>query len=558
MVAALTLTSFSSAPLALGGDGATFFAKGIPIHNSMNNALRLIQKTIGIFSTVLCANLAVETAAAPTLTGPVRHLSGALEVTVNGNKGEVTTLQGSRDMKAWNDLQTFELKGTAVVYRHAPEGFQPNFFRLRSGTVQVGTPLPPLSDSPNAVFMAGEGFDTVQFAPNGTLGFIFWKGRELMMRERTTSGNWSEQIVSGGGNLFQLSINRTDYKFQPAALLLYDSNSQPHVFRLNGSKSIQHLVRSGSNWSQAELIENPSANANLSMLVGAVGAGNKFHLAAISGAVTPNLTYGSNRNGSWSWTTVSSIAAFPTQYWAPSYAPRWLSLAVDSNNAAHLVFRPAYRVAVVGGYPRAYNELAYASNRSGSWNVQIVQKPQDDSGEAGNGLSVAVGPNNKPYIASWYNERGDGGSASHSRMFFHSQDAAGNWMREQVISRPQGYIAGDGEKGTGFSPYLRFDAQGRPHIVFLDHASEHFWNSGQSEYAGHIRHAYLQNGQWQVETIFQQTDPMRNQMVYPAFAMHGGELVVTGLQRLTTWNMNAYPPTVNSIYKFIIVTAPLR
>lgn len=523
----------------------------------MNYALRSLKITLGIFSTLLCVKFSADSLAAPRLTGPVRMPTGALAVTLTGGAGESVVLQGSGDMKTWRDLQSYDLTGQAAVYQQ-PEGAAYSFFRVRSATPQTGTTLPSLADSPNSVFVAGEGFDTVQYAPNGTLGFIFWKGRDLMMRERTTAGNWSEQLVSGGGNLFQMNVNRSDYRFQPAALLLYDSNSQPHVFRLNGTKSIQHLARSGSNWSPVESIQNDSANANLSMLVGAIGAGNTFHLATISGGETPNLTFGSNRNGSWSWTTVASVKPFPTHYLAPSYAPRWFSLAVDRNNAAHLVFRPEYRISFSGGYVRAYNELAYASNASGQWNVQIVQKPRDDSGEAGHGISVAIGPDNKPYIASWHNERGPGGSSENSRLFFQSQDAAGNWSRTEVLSRPQGYIAGDGEKGTGFAPYLRFDAQGRPHIVFLDHASEHFGISGQSEYAGHIRHAYLQDGQWRVETLFQQTEPLRNQMLYPAFAMNGGEIAVTGLQRLTTWDMSGYPPTVNSTYKFTFTTAPLR
>ena len=527
----------------------------------MKKQLYQLKFAIGLFCTVVCAVISMKSTAAPALTGPIRQPNGTLALTISGNSGEQVTLQGSSDMRSWKDVQSFSLGNTPTVYQQSP-GAQTkfSFFRLKSGqTAPVTSSLPSLSDSPNSVFVAGEGFDTVQFAPNGTLGFIFWKGRDLTIRERSTSGNWTEQVVSGTGNLFQMNSTRTDYKFQPAALLLYDSNSQPHVFRLNGSKSILHLVRSGANWTQLEAIANSAANANLEMLVGALGAGDKFHLATISGGESPNLTYGSNRNGSWSWNSVSSIGAFPRSYLAPSYAPRWFSLAVDSNNAAHLVFRPEYRIGFNGGYVRAYNELAYASNKSGQWNVQIVQKPVDDSGEAGHGLSIAIGPDNKPYIASWYNERGDGGSASASRLFFQSQDSSGTWTRSQVISRPDGYIAGDNEKGTGFAPYLRFDSQGRPHILFLDHGSEHFGISGQSEYAGHIRHAFLKDGwQWQVESIFRQTAPTREQMLYPAFAMNGSELVVTGLQRLTEWNMSLYPPTVNSTYKFIFLTAPLR
>jgi hypothetical protein len=51
---------------------------------------------------------------------------------------------------------------------------------------------------------------------------------------------------------------------------------------------------------------------------------------------------------------------------------------------------------------------------------------------------------------------------------------------------------------------------------------------------------------------------MREQMLYPAFAMRGTELVVTGLARETQWNMSGYPPTVNSTYRYVVTSAPLR
>jgi hypothetical protein len=412
----------------------------------MTNASLLFRQAIGFFCSLCCAFL-LAPAEAATLTGPSKQANGALRVTINGASGEQVMLQGSSDLKSWSDLQFYTLTGAPVTYEQTSSGAK--FFQLKTVTSTPGVQLPALDTLPNQVFVAGEGFDTVQFAPNGTLGFIFWKGRELFIRERTPSGNWSEQLVSGNGNLFQMKTLGRDWNFQPAALLLYDSTSRPHIFRVNGGKSIAHLVRTGASWGQAELIQNTSASADIGMLVGALGAGDKFHLAAVSTGSSANLTYGSNKNGAWSWTSVSSIGWMPTNYFPPSYAPRWLSLAVDSNNAAHLVFRPEYRVTFPTGYARAYNELAYASNKSGQWNVQIVQKPLDDSGEVGHGLSVAIGPDNKPYIASWFNERGPGGSAQYSRLLLQSQDSAGNWSPAIVLTRPDGYIAGDGEKGTG-------------------------------------------------------------------------------------------------------------
>jgi hypothetical protein len=518
------------------------------------------RKSVVVLLSLVAAISVTELGSAPTLTAPVRQSDGSVAVTINGNSGESVVLQGSADMRTWADLQTYQVDGPVTFRQAASEQARYQYFRLKTGgTVPPPSPLTDLSTLANAVFPAGEGFNTVQFAPNGTLGMIFWNGRNLTMRERTTSGQWRQEIVSGSGNLFQANITRHDYKFQPAALLLYDSNSQPHIFRAAGGKAVAHHVRTGNAWAESERMENSAANGEVNQLVGALGPNNQFHLAVISGGATPNLSYGSNRAGGWSWNHISAAGAFPQYFFAPSYAARWFSMAVDSNNSAHITFRPEYRLASSGSYLRPYNELAYASNRSGQWNVQIVQKPRDDSGEAGNGASIAIGPDNKPYIASWYNERGPGGSSESSRLFFQSQDASSNWTQQEVISRPDGYLAGDDEKGTGFAPYLRFDAQGRPHILFLDHGSEHFSEAGQIEYAGHIRHAVRQSGgQWQVESLLRQSDPKREQMVYPAFAMNGSELVVTGLQRATVWNMSIYPPVVSSTYRFTTVTAPLR
>ena len=251
-------------------------------------------------------------------------------------------------------------------------------------------------------------------------------------------------------------------------------------------------------------------------------------------------------------------SATPRFYLAPSYANRWASLAVDKNNAAHFVYRSAFNLSQhPEGYVRAYNELHYASNASGQWHREKVLVPSDVSGESGNGQSIAIGADGKPYIASWYVERGDGGSAQWSRLLFHQKDGSGKWVNSIVSTRPESiYQAGDGEKGTGFAPYLRFDSQGRAHILFSDHASEHFWN-GQSEYAGQVRHAWWNGSAWQTETLLKQTGPTQHQVVYPAFAMSGSELAVIGLQRQTVWDMSPWIPTVTSTYRFNFLSKAL-
>jgi hypothetical protein len=282
-------------------------------------------------------------------------------------------------------------------------------------------------------------------------------------------------------------------------------------------------------------------------------------LAALSMGSPRNLTYGSTRNGGWSWTQISTVTDAPLSYWAPPYAPRWLSLAVDGWNNAHMTFRSSMDITYdSASHPRAYSELKYASNASGQWATTLVQRPADISAESANGASVAISPvDNQPRIVSWYNDRGDGGSSSYSKMYYYERNSSGAWPPSIVFDQPDGYVAGDGPKGTGFSPYLRFDASGRPHIVFMDHAGEHFSNIGQQEYAGNLRHAWRNGSSWSVENIYRQVAPLDREIVYPAFAMRGNEMAVTLLQRETRWNLSSFPPLSNSTYYFRFFTKTL-
>ena len=144
----------------------------------------LSKSTLGVFSIVLSALCAGQNSTAYSLTGPIRHSDGTIQVTVNGSGGEQVTLQGSGNMTTWSDIKTYALNGTPAVYQQSVSGVQHSFFRLKTvANIPSGTTLPALSDSPNSVFVAGEGFDTVQFAPNGNLGMIFWKGRDLIAWE---------------------------------------------------------------------------------------------------------------------------------------------------------------------------------------------------------------------------------------------------------------------------------------------------------------------------------------------------------------------------------------
>ncbi|MGV3772012.1 MAG: chitobiase/beta-hexosaminidase C-terminal domain-containing protein [Verrucomicrobiales bacterium] len=572
----LTLTD-SDTGAVLNSQTISSFSEGVWVVWNIKGKVTLTVKSItgnavvnGIFfGPGGSAPSTIARVATPVITPSGGSFSGQVTVTMSSGTAGATiryTADGSTPTLSSAVYNSALIPSTSVTYkaRAFKSGMTDSAvatatFNINNPTGTTG-PLADLANNPNTVFPAPEGFDTIQYAPDGKLGFIVWKDRQLIYRERNTSGNWSESVVNGGGNVFQMLLTfsyggmREDYRFQPSAILLFDVQSQPHVLQANG-RNVAHYTRSGGNWGLFETISNPAASDNISVLVGSMGPNNIIHLGALTGGSPRKLTYGSNKAGQWIWSHISNVTDAPLSYWAPPYAPRWLSLAADSRNNAHMTFRTSMDMTYdSAGHPRAYSELKYASNASGQWSTALVQKPDDVSAEAANGASIAIAPDDKPRIASWYNDRGDGGSASESRLFYHEPTSSGTWNRTMVLRNPDGYSAGDGPKGAGFSPHLKFDQSGRPHILFLDHAGEHFGGIGQQEYAGNLRHAWRNGSTWSFETIYRQTSPVDREIIYPTFAMSGNEMAVTLLQRETKWNFSSFPPLSNSTYYFRFFT----
>src|SRR5207245_2751926 len=84
---------------------------------------------------------------------------------------------------------------------------------------------------------------------------------------------------------------------------------------------------------------------------------------------------------------------------------------------------------------------------------------------------------------SYYVDRYNTGSPQTSQLMYHTL-VNGSWTHSVVTSTPDGYVAGDGAKFTGFAPQLYFDSSGRANIVFSDEAGEHLPVSFANEFAG--------------------------------------------------------------------------
>ncbi|MDB6131568.1 MAG: repeat-containing protein [Verrucomicrobiales bacterium] len=488
---------------------------------------------------------------APNTLVVTRGILGS--VTISGTPSQAADLQASSDLQNWSTVVPNLPAGTAFTYPDLLPGSK-RIFRLKS--VASGTVLTDLSTLNNRVFTSGEGFNSLQYGPNGKLGVIVWRDHDLLFRERATDGSWSEKVISSDGRTFTHSgsQNGEEYRFQPPAFLGYDSSSMPHILRVSGSTLIQSVLTSIGQWVNDAPVSLPNGLSSFALFTGAMGPGGKWHVSFSSTGSDQTLQYGSNRNGSWQWSVVTTLQGNIRYFLPQSWAPRFFSMAIDSQNFAHIAYTPHMDLGPgPQGYARPYSELHYASNRSGQWVTETVYAPNNSSADAGYGASIALDANDKPSIANWYNERADTGSAQWSQMFYHQKDSNGNWVNSVAARLPDNYAAGDGDRGAGFAPYLRFDSRNRPNIIFSDAASEHFYN-GQQEFAGQIRHTVLDNGNWISRTVYRQGNPQLSQIVYPAFAMSSSEVTYVALDRATqfdsTWRV------ANSDYKFVTMTQP--
>ncbi|GEM_PF-2146952 len=528
----------------------------------------LIFRALELSALIAFASIITPFSGAKAVAAEQPGFSGALQwdghagfqAQVNGAVGDTFVLQTSDDLKNWQSVLTNRFAGAPLQLSDPNAAYVPRrFYRLQklapiSGAAAETISISDLASRLNAVFLAGEGFNTLQFSPSGRLALLAWRGDELIYCERQPDGRWSVEGLMHSRRFFQ-PTGYDEHRFQPQAALLFDSGSRPHVF-VAGANSIQHYQRNGG-WNVAENINWPNSGTTPVLFAAALGRNNSLHLALIGSGNSPSLVYGSDKDGSWQWSTVAQITGDPRGFLRQSYAPRFFCLAVDPSNFAHLSFCREFSLGQgPGGYLKPFSALAYASNRTGQWAVETVSTVPDGSGDAALGGSIAIGPNGQPAIASFYNDRAETGSSQWSQLLYHQRDSSGHWNAQTVARNPDGYAAADGDHGTGFAPQLNFDSAGRPHIAFSDHASQHWGNTGQNEYAGQIRHAVYDGGQWKVETVYKQTSPLQEQIIYPSMAIGPGEVAFVGLRRTTTWGADVWPRPVTSSYQVVLLSAP--
>jgi hypothetical protein len=422
-----------------------------------------------------------------------------------------------------------------------------------------------------SVVPAGE-FNWTQYSPTGELGQLVWNGGTLVYRARV-AGGWQETAVASSGSFTAGQYNSTDevQKASQTAQLVFTSDGTPHALFLEkqwtGSQYrtlIQHYARTSGGWQRIETVVPPAAsNWGPNNLIAEAGANNSIHLiytdtntaaTGVGNFGAGTLWYANNAGGAWGYNKVADTADLSQDVWFTGgrWAPRFLSLAVDAQGAAHVTYTPQFYIA--GAFSTVQSTLTYATNTGdGTWRSQAVYGPQDGTADAGLGASVAVSPSGQVAIASYYVDRYNTGSPQSSKLMYHTL-SGGTWSSATVASAPDGYAAGDGAKFTGFAPQLYFDAAGRANIVFSDEAGEHLPVTYANEYAGQIRLATQSGSSWSLQTVYRQSDPLRNQLFYPVAATYNGQTTFSGLQAVSTLDGNKNPTRTD--YAVVDVAAP--
>lgn len=424
-----------------------------------------------------------------------------------------------------------------------------------------------------SVVPAGE-FNWTQYSPTGELGQLLWKGDALVYRARVGSA-WQEAAVGYGTGFTSTQYNSVDdvQRASQTAQLVFTTDGTPHALVLEKAwyggagqfqTRVHHYARTTDGWRKVETVVPPWTSPwGANNLVAAAGPNNSIHFVfteTSASATGPGnfgtgaLYHATSAGGSWAFAKIADTADLSQDVWFSGgrWAPRFLSLAVGANGQAHVTYTPRFYIA--GAFSTVQSTLMYATNAGGAWRSQTVMSPLDGTADAGLGASVAVNPRTgQVAIASYYVDRYTTGSPQASQLLYHTL-ANGRWQRQTVTNTPDGYVAGDGARFTGFAPQLYFDSSGRATIAFSDEAGEHLPVSYANQYAGQIRVATLNGTRWSVQTLYRQTDPVRNQMLYPVAVSRNGQTTVAGLVATSAVDGNKNP--IRTDFAVIDVNAP--
>lgn len=382
--------------------------------------------------------------------------------------------------------------------------------------------------------------DWVQLSDDGVVGVTYFQRFDggddegtLIYKAIHPDGSESSDSVATGTRLEK-------------SVLLFDSMSGPHIFVAasnNSDQTIDHYQRDvGGNWQCETIVHFYNQGGKFIYELSAdTGPDGSFHLLVLKTRsdvdsndywdawINACLYHLTNATGTWERELVHNYdTAYTYDHQIKSSSRQ--DIDVDSDGYVHVIFGEQ----INGNNLPDPSRLRYATNETGSWVFETALNY--DSGtrdEAGWMASLCLDNNNKPYVTGMYKKRVSTGSAVYCRLLVAGRLSADNWPAEVIASSDDGYYATDGRTYTGGLSHLVFDRDNTPHVVFSDIASSHWGENGTNRLnIGNIRHGVLEDGVWNITTIYRQPLPTS---FLNATEMHGMCLTIsedTGAMRV--------------------------
>lgn len=318
------------------------------------------------------------------------------------------------------------------------------------------------------------------------------------------------------------------------SVLLYDELSNPHIFVANSNdvdQVVDHYQKDGGGQWQKETIVHfyNDGGKFIYELSADTGPDCSFHLLILKTRsdvdsddfwdawINSFLYHLSNETGVWEKELIHNYdTAWTEDMYIKSSSRQDIKL--DGDGYVHVVFSEQVTES------ETPSRLLYATNKTGDWEREIALNydygPSDDAGWF---PSLCLDDGGTPYISCMYVNRVATLSAVYCKLFLLQRLGADNWQKTIIADSDDGYYGGDGRNYTGGLSHLVFDSNNTPHVVFSDIASTH-WPGSQRLCVGNIRYGVLENGAWDITTIYRQPLPTG---FLSATEMHGMCLTIS-------------------------------
>jgi len=318
------------------------------------------------------------------------------------------------------------------------------------------------------------------------------------------------------------------------AALLFDSSCVPHVIASTSEDSLVDYERGDDGAWTPTIV---AADAALGGEPGWV----RFHHADLS-------SDGSMRVLGTAWIDSGEIpflaARGPggawgvTAYPAHPVAEEILAWAPANDGSLHVVFEKPQ------SYPCDPCDKSLYWGRvfvGGTWEEARVSGSVwgDPDDRFTNQPDIAVTAAGDPVIVGRWQRRAITGSLKESELRIYAPETEDEWCYETVVTRPDGFAGGDGEKYTGEMPQVVLDREDRVHVAFHDLSEWHDSNGQANGIQGQLRYAVRDGAGWLVTTILDQPGQLDSPAPLHGFSRgmvaptsDGATVFFSGVQRI--------------------------